>query len=50
MTTGLKMLDFIKGNATMEDVIRQLDEDQDSCLLYTLDVYKRQGEYPWPAP
>ena len=28
MTTGLKMLDFMKGNAAMEDVIRQLDEDQ----------------------
>ena len=34
MTTGLKMLDFIKGNATMEDVIRQLDEDQDLSLIH----------------
>ena len=32
VTTGLKMLDFMKGNATMEDVIRQLDEDQDSVV------------------
>lgn len=32
VTTGTKMLDFIKGDATMEDVIRQLDEDQDSVV------------------
>ena len=32
VNTGTKMLDFIKGNATMEDVIRQLDEDQDSVV------------------
>ena len=38
VTTGLKMLDFIKGNATMEDVIRQLDEDQDSVVNNTPDV------------
>lgn len=38
VTTGLKMLDFIKGNATMEDVIRQLDEDQDSVVNDTPDV------------
>lgn len=38
MTTGLKMLDFMKGNATMEDVIRQLDEDQDSVVNNTPDV------------
>lgn len=35
VTTGLKMLDFMKGNATMEDVIRQLDEDQDSVVNNT---------------
>ena len=38
VTTGLKMLDFMKGNATMEDVIRQLDEDQDSVVNNTPDV------------
>ena len=38
VTTGLKMLDFIKGNAAMEDVIRQLDEDQDSVVNNTPDV------------
>ena len=38
VTTGLKMLDFIKGNATMEDVIRQLDEDQDSVVNNTPDT------------
>ena len=38
MTTGLKMLDFMKGNATMEDVIRQLDEDQDSVVNNTPDT------------
>ena len=38
VTTGLKMLDFIKGNATMEDVIRQLDEDQDSVVNNTPDI------------
>ena len=38
VTTGLKMLDFIKGNATMEDVIHQLDEDQDSVVNNTPDV------------
>ena len=38
VTTGNKMLDFIKGNATMEDVIRQLDEDQDSVVNNTPDV------------
>ena len=32
VTTGTKMLDFIKGDATMEDVIRQMDEDQDSVV------------------
>ena len=31
VTTGLKMLDFIKGDATMEDVIRQLDEGSGQC-------------------
>ena len=38
VTTGLKMLDFIKGDATMEDVIRQMDEDQDSVVNNTPDV------------
>ena len=38
VTTGLKMLDFMKGNATMEDVIRQLDEDQDSVVNNTPDT------------
>ena len=38
VTTGLKMLDFMKGNAAMEDVIRQLDEDQDSVVNNTPDV------------
>lgn len=38
VTTGLKMLDFMKGNATMEDVIRQLDEDQGSVVNNTPDV------------
>lgn len=38
VTTGNKMLDFIKGNATMEDVIRQLDEDQDSVVNNTPDT------------
>ena len=38
VTTGNKMLDFIKGNATMEDVIRQLDEDQDSAVNNTPDI------------
>ena len=38
VTTGLKMLDFIKGDATMEDVIRQMDEDQDSVVHNTPDV------------
>ena len=38
VTTGLKMLDFMKGNATMEDVIRQMDEDQDSVVNNTPDV------------
>ena len=32
------MLDFMKGNATMEDVIRQLDEDQDSVVNNTPDT------------
>ena len=36
--TGTKMLDFMKGNATMEDVIRQLDEDQDSVVNNTPDT------------
>ena len=38
VTTGTKMLDFIKGDATMEDVIRQLDEDQDSVVNNTPDT------------
>ena len=38
VTTGLKMLDFMKGNATMEDVVRQLDEDQDSVVNNTPDT------------
>ena len=38
VSTGNKMLDFMKGNATMEDVIRQLDEDQDSVVNNTPDV------------
>ena len=38
VTTGLKMLDFIKGDATMEDVIRQMDEDQDSVVNNTPDT------------
>ena len=38
MSTGNKMLDFMKGNATIEDVIRQLDEDQDSVVNNTPDV------------
>lgn len=38
VTTGLKMLDFMKGNATIEDVIRQLDEDQDSVVNNTPDT------------
>ena len=38
VTTGTKMLDFIKGDATMEDVIRQMDEDQDSVVNNTPDV------------
>ena len=38
VTTGLKMLDFMEGNATMEDVIRQLDEDQDSVVNNTPDT------------
>ena len=38
LNTGNKMLDFIKGNATMEDVIRQLDEDQDKVVHDTPDV------------
>ena len=37
VTTGTKMLDFIKGDATMEDVIRQMDEDQDSVVNNTPD-------------
>ena len=38
VTTGTKMLDFIKGDATMEDVIRQMDEDQDSVVNNTPDT------------
>ena len=38
VSTGNKMLDFMKGNATIEDVIRQLDEDQDSVVNNTPDV------------
>ena len=38
VTTGLKMLDFMKGDATMEDVIRQLDEDQDRVVNNTPDT------------
>lgn len=38
VTTGTKMLDFIKGDATMEDVIRQMDEDQDSVVNSTPDT------------
>ena len=38
VTTGNKMLDFMKGNATMEDVIRQLDEDQDSVVNNTPEL------------
>ena len=38
LNTGNKMLDFMKGNATMEDVIRQLDEDQDSVVHNTPDT------------
>ena len=38
VTTGTKMLDFIKGDATMEDVIRQMDEDQDSVVNNTQDT------------
>ena len=38
VTTGTKMLDFIKGDATMEDVIRQMDEDQNSVVNNTPDT------------
>ena len=38
VSTGNKMLDFMKGSATMEDVIRQLDEDQDRVVNNTPDV------------
>lgn len=38
VTTGNKMLDFMKGDATMEDVIRQLDEDQDSVVNNTPEL------------
>lgn len=38
VSTGNKMLDFMKGNATIEDIVRQLDEDQDSVVNNTPDV------------
>ena len=44
VTTGNKMLDFMKGNATMEDVIRQLDEDQDSVVNNTPDTITTVAE------
>ena len=38
VTTGTKMLDFMRGDASIEEVIAQLDSDQDKVVNNTPDI------------
>ena len=44
VTTGNKMLEFMKGEATIDDVIRQIDKDQDKIVNDTPDVITTVSE------
>ncbi len=39
VNTGIKMIDFIQDRASIEDVVKQLDDDQDSVVNNTPEVY-----------